>query len=123
MSIFTAAGFDKFASALEATTLHEQWGSRLAKIGGKIYAVYSEATTTVPTLALKCSRESFEVLTAIEGIKQAPYFARGQWVAVAANATLPEDEVRERLVLSYQMIRGLLPKKQLLELGLTSTRE
>jgi len=121
MSIFTAAGFDQFASALEATTLHNQWGSRLAKIGGKIYAVYSEASIPAPTIAFKCSRESFEVLTAVEGIGQAPYFARGQWVAASAIANLPEEELCERIALSYQIVRDLLPRKQLSKLGLVAT--
>ena len=45
----------------------------------------------------KCPEESFFVLTGIEGVKQAPYFAKRQWVCVPRETDLSDAELETYL--------------------------
>jgi predicted DNA-binding protein (MmcQ/YjbR family) len=118
MAIFDKAEFSSFASSLPATTLHEQWGALVAKVGGKVYSVFhvDEDSTTI---AFKCPEETFEILTSVEGIGQAPYFAKRQWVAVARSASIPEEQLKDYVKASYSRVATSLTKKMQKEIGLT----
>lgn len=118
MALFTRTSFDAFAAGLEGNTLHDQWNSRVAKVGGKVYAVFSEHDDGPATLAFKCPQETFEILTALAGVTQAPYFAKRQWVSVSADADLPEDEVRAYIANSHRLVAAGLTKAQRAEIGL-----
>lgn len=118
MSLFTRQGFDAFASALNGNSLHDQWDSRVAKVAEKVYALWSERGDGGSAIVFKCPQETFEILTALEGVTQAPYFAKRQWVSVASEADLPEDELRQYLLASYRLVAAGLTKAKRAEIGL-----
>lgn len=118
MTVFTRTGFDAFAAELKGNTLHDQWESRVAKVGGKVYAVFGEREGGPATVAFKCPQETFEILTALAGITQAPYFAKRQWVSVSADADLAEEDLRKYLVNSHRLVAAGLTKAQRAEIGL-----
>ena len=65
---------------------------------------------------LKVSPEDFEELTEREGIEQAPYFARGQWIAIHKRNALKPKEWEHYLEKAYQLIKAKLTKKMLREI-------
>jgi predicted DNA-binding protein (MmcQ/YjbR family) len=71
MDVFTEAGFDALVTGLPATQLVDQWNSHVAKVGDKVFALVS-LKDDAPRIVVKCTEESFEILTALEGIVQAP---------------------------------------------------
>lgn len=62
-------------------------------------------------VSLKVSREDFEELTEREGIEQAPYLARGQWIAIHKRNALKPKEWEYYLDKAYQLIKAKLTKK------------
>ena len=120
MSVFSRAGFEKFVSGLPAATFHEQWDSLVAKVGGKVFCLFSPVDETSGTIAFKCSETAFEILSSIEGVGQAPYFAKRQWVAIVPDAAIDDDEVEAYLRVAHGIIASKLTKKLQAELGLTS---
>ena len=80
MSLHDRDGFVGFVAALPGTSLVEQWESLVAKVGGKVFCTLGDASSRID---LNVAETSFEGLTALEGISQAAYFAKRQWVAVA----------------------------------------
>lgn len=118
MTIFTRTGFDAFADDLKGNTLHDQWESRVAKVGGKVYAVFSEPEAGPATIAFKCPEETFEILTALAGVTQAPYFAKRQWVSVSADADISEGDLRQYLINSHRVVAAGLTKAKRAQIGL-----
>ena len=116
MSFFERNGFDAFVTNLAGVTLVDQWESRVAKVGGKVFALLGDGEARI---VVKVSEESFEILTALDGIEQAPYFAKRKWVAIASTAPLPEEELRHYLVRSYELVAAGLTKKLRSELGIS----
>ena len=117
MSLFTKKGFDAFVKTLPGTSFVEQWDSHVAKVADKVFTLLSEGDEA--RIVVKCSEESFEILTALEGIGQAPYFAKRKWVEIGASAPLSEDEVVHYVSRSYELVAAGLTKKLRLELGIT----
>jgi len=115
MNLFERADFDAFVTGLAGVTLVDQWESRVAKVGDKVFAVLNDDGAKI---AFKVSEESFEILTALDGVGQAPYFAKRKWVAVAPVAPLSDDELRHYLRRSYDLIAAGLTKKLRTELGI-----
>lgn len=62
-------------------------------------------------VSLKVSPEDFDVLTERDGIKQAAYFAKKQWVSVQNRSVLRKKEWEEYLRKSYDLVKSKLPKK------------
>jgi predicted DNA-binding protein (MmcQ/YjbR family) len=62
---------------------------------------------------------SFEGLTEIEGIRQAPYFAKRQWVSVDKGAALSDPDLKAYVAASYRMVASKLTRKLRAELGLS----
>ncbi|MBK8085014.1 MAG: MmcQ/YjbR family DNA-binding protein [Devosia sp.] len=114
MSLHEPDAFAAFVAGLPGTSLVEQWGSRVAKVGGKVFALVGLGGGN---MAFKVSELSFAGLTELEGIGQAPYFAKGQWVSVAAGA-LGEAELADYLRQAHGLIAAKLPRKLRAELGL-----
>lgn len=114
MSLHSPKTFDTFVSGLPATTIVRQWGGHVAKVGGKVFALYGEESHDI---VFKVTELSFEGLTAIEGIVQAPYFAKRQWVSVGKGA-LGDADLKAYLRASHAMIAAKLTKKLRAELGL-----
>jgi predicted DNA-binding protein (MmcQ/YjbR family) len=115
MSLFGVAAFRRFALGLPGVTIVEQWGSHVAKVGGKVFALVGESGGDI---VFKVSETSFEGLTSITNVEQAPYFAKRQWVSVHRGARLSDAELKAYLRTSYRMIAGKLTKKARAEIGI-----
>jgi predicted DNA-binding protein (MmcQ/YjbR family) len=118
MSLFKQDGFDAFAGSMAGVTFVDQWESRVAKVGGKVFALLSRWGGRGDQIVFKCTEETFEILTAMEGIQQAPYFAKRQWVTVASVADLPQDDLKTYIRRSYKLVAKGLTKKLRSELGI-----
>ena len=115
-AIMRRSGFEAFVLALPGTELVRQWGdASVAKIGGKIYALLDGNPGEV---WLKVSETAYELLTELEGIRPAPYFAQAGWVAIAVTSPLRGDEVEAYLREAHRLIAGKLTRKVRAELGL-----
>lgn len=115
MSLFTRSGFDAFAQGFAGTTQVDQWDSRVAKVGDKIFALLTDGESR---LTFKVSEESFEILTSLRGVSQAPYFAKRKWVSVEPDSELGEADLREYLTRSYRTVSASLTRKLRAELGI-----
>ena len=115
MSAFTRAAYEKYVSSLRGVTLHEQWGGVVGKVGGKVFVLYGLETSLI---VFKVTEMSFAGLTTIEGIGQAAYFAKGQWVGVEKRAKLPVKDLRAYIARSHELVAANLTKKLRAELGI-----
>jgi predicted DNA-binding protein (MmcQ/YjbR family) len=119
MALFDRKDFERFAGSLAGVTFVDQWDSRVAKVGGKVFSLLTSGMhDDIPRVVFKVPEESFEILTSIEGITQAPYFAKRQWVSVAQHADLPEGDLKTYLMRSHQTIAKGLTRKLRTELGI-----
>ena len=100
MSLFEPDSFERFTMSLPGVSLVDQWGSRVAKVGGKVFTLLRLTPPDLHSIVFKCPEESFIVLTGIEEVKQAPYFAKRQWVCVPREADLSNAEVEAGRLLS-----------------------
>lgn len=116
MSLFAKKGFDAFVKKLPGTTFVDQWDSHVAKVGEKAFALLGDGDDA--HIVVKCAEESFEILTALEGIGQAPYFAKRKWVEIHAGSPLSEEEVAHYMTRSYELVAAGLTKKLRTELGI-----
>ena len=116
MSLHSVKAFSKFVTGLAGVTLVEQWGSTVAKVGGKVFALVA---TDGSDVVFKVGEISFDGLTEIEGIAQSPYFAKRQWVSVGKGAALSDAELKAYVKASYDMIAAKLTKKLRAELGIS----
>lgn len=117
MSLFERRGFDAFVAGLPGTSFVDQWDGHVAKVGGKVFTVlWGEGERA--RLVAKCPEESFEILTALEGIRQAPYFAKQKWVEIGRNSPLSDEELVHYLTRSYELVAAGLTKKLRQELGI-----
>ncbi len=114
MSLFAKKGFDNFVKKLPGTSFVDQWDSHVAKVGDKVFTLLGEGDEA--RVVVKCTEESFEILTALDGIGQAPYFAKRKWVEIRSSSPLSEDEVAHYLTRSYELVAAGLTKKLRLEL-------
>lgn len=117
MSLHTPKAFAKFVGTLAGTSMVEQWGSHVAKVGGKVFALISAESGH---LAFKVSEISFEGLTELNGIEQAPYFAKRQWVSVGKEAPLTDAELKGYVKASYATVAAKLTRKLRAELGIVT---
>jgi predicted DNA-binding protein (MmcQ/YjbR family) len=115
MTLMTRRGFEKFAAQLPAVTLVEQWDSIVAKVGGKVFAL---AGARGGSIAFKVSETAFEGLTTLDGVGQAPYFAKGQWVSIVEGADISDSDLRAYVKEAHRIIAGKLTRKLRSELGL-----
>ena len=114
MSLHSPKSFARFVLGLKATTIVEQWESHVAKVGGKVFALCGAGGEES---VFKVSETSFEGLTALEGIGQAPYFAKRQWVSVGTGA-LSDADLKAYITASYRMVASKLTRKTKAELGI-----
>jgi predicted DNA-binding protein (MmcQ/YjbR family) len=109
------AAFAKYVTGLPGATVHEQWESLVAKVGGKVFALRGEETGVV---VFKVSETAFEGLTTLDGIGQAAYFAKRQWVSVARGADLPLKDLKAYIAASHRLVASKLTRRLRTELGL-----
>ncbi len=87
---------------------HDAW-----KVGGKLFAVIGSMDTGV---SVKCADgEAAQLLIDLGRAERAPYFHRS-WVHIPWDR-VEDDEMRDRIVASYGLIRDKLPKKVQAALG------
>lgn len=105
-----------FCLALPAVTEDIKWGDNLVfSVAEKMFCL---ADLNPPLrVSLKVPEEQFDELTVNEGIIQAPYFARRQWVTVTEETRFSRKEWEHYVRQSYEMIRAKLPKKVRESLG------
>jgi predicted DNA-binding protein (MmcQ/YjbR family) len=85
-----------------------QWGDDLClKIGGKIFAIVG---LDRPRMCFKCTPETFAELIERENIRPAPYVGRYNWVMLDRLDALRNDELRDILRQSYEMVAAKAPK-------------
>ena len=119
MSLFDPMDYESFAGALAGVTFVDQCDARVAKVGGKVFALRAVRERADGTsIVFKVVEESFEILTSIDGIGQAPYFAKRQWVSVSDSANLPDADLRTYVERSYRLVAKGLTKKARAELGI-----
>lgn len=107
-----------FALGLPATSVVRQWGDSLVfKVAGKVFLVIGLDGEVIDGLAFKCTPAEFAALTDLDGITQAPYFAKRHWVRVADLAALPGTGLTDRIHRSYDLVVAGLPKKIQATLG------
>ncbi len=81
---------------------HDAW-----KVGGKLFAVVGSLGDGV---SVKCPDfETAQLLIEVGRAARAPYFHRS-WVHLPWGL-VAEDELRDRLTISYRVIRSGLPKR------------
>jgi predicted DNA-binding protein (MmcQ/YjbR family) len=115
MGLHSVKAFSTHVSNLKAVTLHEQWDCQVAKVGGKVFALIGLDSGHI---TFKVTELSFDGLTDIEGIGQAPYFAKRAWVSVSKGADLSDRDLKAYIKASHEMIAGKLTRKLRAELGL-----
>ena len=110
----TRASYEKFVSGLPAVTLVEQWGGSCAKVGGKVFALMGVDSQDI---VFKVGEIAFAGLTSLPRIRQAAYFAKGQWVNVGKGA-LPVADLKAYLRESHRLVASGLTRKLRAELNL-----
>ncbi len=115
-AIMRRPAFEAFVLGLPAATLVRQWrDDSVAKVGGKIFCLLDRDPGEV---WLKVSEMSFALMTEMEGIRPAPYFARAGWVAVSHESALSDADIRAYIVEAHRIVAGKLSRKLRAELGL-----
>jgi predicted DNA-binding protein (MmcQ/YjbR family) len=112
--------YNAFCASLPATTHVVQWGgSHVWKVGGKVFAI-GGWDNDQPSFTFKVSEIGYEVLKEQPGLRPAPYLAsRGlKWIQHYAEPGLSDEELRDYIRDSHEMIARALPKKRRRELGL-----
>lgn len=116
--LHTRDGFIALVTSLPAVTLSAQWAALVAKVGGKVFCLLGGDSDLRPgSIVFKVSEIAFDGLVALDGIDQAPYFARRQWVRVAPGALEPElleGYIRQ----SHALVTAKLTRRLRTELGL-----
>jgi predicted DNA-binding protein (MmcQ/YjbR family) len=100
-----------FALALPQTKVVSQWGGLVFKVAEKAFFMILLDGETISGVIFKCRPEEFADLVEIDGIGQAPYFAKRMWVRVEDFAALPEQKLNNRIRASYGLVVAKLPKK------------
>ena len=118
--LMTRNDFNAFCAGLKATTHTVQWGNAdVWKVGGKVFAVcgWNDGRDAY---TFKASDTAFEVLQDQPGIRPAPYLAsRGmKWLQVHDTPGLSDTELREQIVMSYDLVVAGLTRKKRAELRL-----
>ena len=113
--------FNDFCRALPATTHVVQWGgSDVWKVGGKVFAIGGWDDGDGARFTFKVSDIAYEFLKEMPGLRPAPYLAsRGMtWIQHYGAPGLSDDDLKDYLRQSHQIVSRGLTKKLQRELGL-----
>ena len=116
MSLFERSDFDKVLGALPGVTFIDQWESHVAKVGGKVFCLLSDAAPL--RLVFKSGEASFDILTSLDGVEQAAYFAKRQWASVNQDAPLGGDDLGAYIKRSHALVAKALTNKARAEPGI-----
>jgi predicted DNA-binding protein (MmcQ/YjbR family) len=96
-----------YCLAFPRATEKLQWGDALCfKVGGKMFAVLGLDDLR---LTFKCTPERFAELIEREDIHPAPYVGRYKWVVLDRLDALRNDELKESIRASYEMVAAKAP--------------
>lgn len=128
--------YNQFCGSLKATSHVVQWGdSTVWKVGGKVFAISSDADRSDSDqdlgdkragdeimVTFKTTPEEYEYLIQMPGVRPAPYLAsRGfTWAQHFEQPGLDDDELMEQIEESHSIVGAGLSKKKQRELGLLS---
>jgi predicted DNA-binding protein (MmcQ/YjbR family) len=116
LPIMHRTAFEAFVLSLPAATLVRQWrDDSVAKVGGKIFCLLDRDPGEI---WLKVSDISYDLLTEMDGIRLAPYFARAGWVAISHQSGLGEDDVQAYIAEAHRLVAQKLSRRRRAELGL-----
>ncbi|MDU8357579.1 MmcQ/YjbR family DNA-binding protein [Pseudomonas syringae group sp. J309-1] len=106
-----------FCLQLPGTREDYKWGgTRVFSVAGnKMFAVMDLAGKG---LSFKVGPDLFLGYVDRPGVRPAPYLARAYWISVATPYSLSDEELRELLTRSHQLVVSKLPKKQQVALKL-----
>ena len=113
--------FNAYCATLPATSHVVQWGnSDVWKVGPKVFAICGW-NDGADAFTFKVGDIAWEVLRDAPGIRPAPYLAsRGmKWLQHYATPGLSDDELREHIRLSYNLVAAGISRKRRAELGIT----
>ena len=113
--------YNEFCASLPATTHVIQWGgSHVWKVGGKVFAIGGWGKDGRIGITFKVSEIAYEFLKEQPGLRPAPYLAsRGmKWIQHYDKPGLSDDELKEYLQTSHEIVSKGLSKKKQRELGL-----
>jgi len=97
-----------YCLAFPEVTEKLQWGDALCfKVRAKMFAVLGLDQVR---LTFKCTGEKFAELIEREDIAPAPYVGRYKWVILNRLDALRNDELRDMLRQSYEMVAANAPK-------------
>ena len=116
------SAFNRYCSALPATTTVVQWGgSHVWKVGGKLFAL-AVVDNGAAQITFKVSPLAFEILKDQPGLRGAPYLAsRGMmWIQHYAKPGLNDADLKGHIRQSHRLVALGLSKKLQIELGLTA---
>lgn len=90
-----------------------QWDDALCfkvgkKVGGKIFTIVGLDNLRV---CFKCTPEIFAELIEREDIRPAPYVGRYKWVMLDRLDALRDDELKDLIRQSYEMVAANAPRK------------
>ena len=102
------AAINRICAALPGAEVSDPWGGghEAWKVGGKMFACIGSEGTGVSVKTADV--ETAQMLIAAGIGRRAPYFHRS-WLLLPLDA--PEDELRHRLHVSYDLIRASLTRK------------
>lgn len=101
----------EFCLGLKGVTEGVKWDDHLCfMVAEKLFCITGFADTD--GASLKVSADDFALLTERNGIAQARYFAKNQWVSIDKRSTLKNAEWKEYLQKSYELVKSKLTKKQ-----------
>ncbi len=112
--LHTRDGFTAFTTSLPGGAVNEQWDALVAKVGGKVFCLLGDDPGV---LVFKVNEIAFDGLVEMEGIDQAAYFARRQWVRVSPGVLEP-DLLAGYIRHSHALVAAKLTRKARAELGL-----
>ncbi len=108
--------FEAYVLSLPAATLVRQWrDDSVAKVGGKIFCLLDRDPGEI---WLKVSDMAYDLMTEMDGIRPAPYFARAGWVAVSHRSDLSDDDLRAYIAEAHRLVATRLSRKLRAQLGL-----
>lgn len=118
MTLYELPEFERYVKTLKGTTLHNQWDAYVAKIGPRFYAAFGLPDGQWKNcIIFKTTATSYEIMISQQGIKRPPYM-QGTWVAVDRHSILEDDELRQYVAQSYQLVAKGLTRQTRKDLGI-----
>jgi len=113
-----------FCKTLPHVTEDVKWGDHLCfLIGEKMFCITSLNAASPYVMTFKVTESDFDELVEREGIVQAAYCAKRQWVSVERFHHMRDPEIRQYLTKSYELIKAKLTRKKLAELEQGKTKK